>query len=715
MVMALNVTAEIASIKSTLGALEAKIHAETEERKNEGAEMLRAIDAINKTLKQESLDHMTEFHEVKQMYSDLKEGSGAISVELQKQKAGTHEFLVAVNSMKAALDLEQSEHVNKYKEFQSWKDDAKASVDEVKSECLKQQQANEDLMRVLNSLKTVVDKEAQERIDNGTKIDRHIKDTEGIRTSVMTQIDSQRSSTDELLRVINTLKDAFDREQHEGVVKHSEMLKCIEETHSTVAESFPVAGNKDVVERLRRLRIDTNNNLGHPEDSTHTKKPPSPIPAHRSNSFDLGEVPRQHQQGQVGTPPIADVGSPIDKDVLKEEVMKEVAQISINNDLLKEAVVQEVAQSTKKTMEAMEQERKDREERYLLLHSQLANFQYDFAVERKERTQLHGELISLKSELQKKVDSLSQEMISEMRAIQFGERQALQKPAVAPQVDSEVLRLEVARVFSEEWPNQQEMVKREVARVFSEELPNQKEWTIQVESALSQGAIGISNIERKIAELALELSARIDAMESVAMDKSASEEDLISRAELKEQVRRISELSSLTFAQDKNTMPREEFEDHLQRLWQAIMQLQAKQLEELREKTREAAFNNGTAGQARSSGSPRRLLSNSKPSILAPSSSPASNALLQADKSSPSSRRSGASPYRNASGRSMAGSGQPTPRSAGSANIYTTPTALLNDNLIPTPQTTSDAMTPNTSVGARTPGVPGVSQYRNQR
>jgi len=376
---------------------------------------------------------------------------------------------------------------------------------------------------------------------------------------------------------------------------------------------------------------------------------------------------------------------------LKNDVMREVTQSSIIRDVLKEAVVQEVAQSNKKMSEAMDQERKDREDRYLLLHSQLANFQYDFAVERNERTQLHGELISIKSEVTRKVEIVSQDM----RAIQAGEKQALAlaKPSA-----------QVSMVDSLAMP---EAVKLEVARVFSEQLANQREWINQDKSLRASDVL---NIETKIAELTKDFSKRIEGI----MDKPKgryTDEDLFTRSEFEDQYRQILDAA---VGQDSGggVIPRDEFEDHLQRLWEAIMQLQAKQLEELREKSRAAAFNNGLASQMGNIGSPRKLLNSTKAITGAPFSSTPSSVMPKSDKSSPQSRHSGSSPYRNTLGRSTLSSGQPTPPHGGGTNIFTAPTTLLNDNLIPTPPTISDAVTPRTpGIGLRTPGVP---LYRNQ-
>mmetsp|Transcript_61920 Transcript_61920/g.98106 ORF Transcript_61920/g.98106 Transcript_61920/m.98106 type:complete len:709 (-) Transcript_61920:111-2237(-) len=708
----MNVASEIRDLKAALEKLEARVTDESEERKREGATMLQAIEAIIKTVNQESEDHMRQFQETRKMFTDAKDGINAISNEVKNQKAGTDEFLVAVNSMKQALDLEQCEHVNKHKEFASWVADAKASVEDVKAECEKQQSTNDELMRLLNALKSVVDKEAQERIDNGNRLEKHIDNTEGIRTSVLSQIDSQRNSTDELLRVVNVLKEAFDREQHDGIVKQSEILKCIEDTHSAVTESLPAAGNKDIAERLRRLRIETNNSLANPDLSSHLAKPPNPLPA-ISSSGQLAEAPAPHQPAQVGTPPIAIQGAIVDTDALKDAVLKEVAQSSMNKEALREAVLQEVAQATKKTAEAMEQERKEREDRYHLLDTKLANFQYDFAVERNERTQLHGELISIKGELNRKVDLVSQDM----RAIQVGEKQALPKPLVA-QVDSstmgEAVKLEVARVFGEFSANHKDLVnqeallpvvKLEVARVFGELSANQRDLLNQEKSLR---ATDVLNIETRIAELTKDFTKQIESILANMSTFPGTGAGFISRAEFEDQYRQILEEA---VGQDSSGIPREEFEDHLQRIWEAIMQLQAKQLEELREKTREAAFNNGLAGGV--IGSPRKLLNSTKAiaNMHSSSNSTPSNVMPKSDRASPQSRHSGSSPFRNTLTRGAVSSGQPSPPSGGGTNIFTAPTTLLNENLIPTPVTISDAVTPRTSVGARTPGVP---LYRNQ-
>merc|ERR1719272_1766886 len=56
-------------------------------------------------------------------------------------------------------------------------------------------------------------------------------------------------------------------------------------------------------------------------------------------------------------------------------------------------------QSLQRVLETVEQEKKDRAASYGLLHSHMANFQYDFAVERNERTRLHGDLSALKEDM----------------------------------------------------------------------------------------------------------------------------------------------------------------------------------------------------------------------------------------------------------------------------------------------------------------------------
>jgi hypothetical protein len=685
--MAVNVAKDIADIRSTLETLDSRIQAESDERKKEGAAVLQAIEAIIKTMNSESEDHMTQFSELRKMFTDAKQGISSISSEVEKQKAGTAEFLSAVNSMKAALDLEQCDHLNKHKEFASWIADAKASVEVVKGECEKQQKTNDELMLLINSLKTVVDKECQERIDNRTVLDAHIGTTDGIKTNVMKQIDAQRSSTEELLRVINALKDSFDREQHESVVKHSEILKCIEDTHSALTESVPAAGTKEIVDRLRRLRMDANTCLGHPDLSNHSKQPPSPI-QNVPSSNQLSDASPPHQPAQAGTPPrmgraSADEGALIDREALKDVVMREVAQSSISKDVFKEVVVQEVAQASKKTMEAMEQERKDREDRYLLLHSQLANFQYDFAVERNERTQLHGELISLKSDLVRKVDLVSQDM----RAIQAGEKQGLPRP-----LSSQVGMVDSSAVT--------EIVKLEVARVLSEQ-PQEK----------SRRESDALDIETKIAALMKEFTKRVERMEAISyVNNSKSREnddDLLTRAEFENQYRRILDAA---VGADAAGIARDEFEDHLQRIWEAIMQLQAKQLEELREKNREAAMSQGLNSQKGSIRSPQQKGS-TKAILVEPASSPSSNMMLKNDRSSPMSGRRSGSPYRNAVGRSIATSGHQSPSQAASTNVFMAPAPLMTDNLIATSLTMTDALTPRSRVGVRTPGVP---QYRSQ-
>jgi hypothetical protein len=684
--MASHVANDIADIRSTLETLDSRIQAESDERKKEGAAVLQAIEAIIKTMNSESEDHMTQFSELRKMFTDAKQGISSIYSEVEKQKAGTAEFLSAVNTMKAALDLEQCEHLKKHKEYASWIDDAKASVEVVRGECEKQQKTNDELMLLINSLKTVVDKEAQERIDNRTVLDAHIGTTDGIKTSVMMQIDAQRSSTEELLRVINVLKDSFDKEQHEAVVKHSEILKCIEDTHSALTEFVPEAGTKQIVVQLRRMRMDANTCLGHPELSNHSKQPPSPI-QNVPSSNQLSDASSPRQPAQVGTPPrigkaTADEGALIDREALKDAVMREVAQSSISKDVFKEVLVQEVAQANKKTIEAMEQERKDREDRYLLLHSQLANFQYDFAVERNERTQLHGELISLKSDLVRKVDSVSQDM----RAIQAGEKQGLPRP-----LSSQVGMVDSSAVT--------EIVKLEVARVLSEQ-PQEK-------SRRESDALDIdTKIATKIAALMKEFTTRVERMEAISyVNNSKSREnhdDLLTRAEFESQYRRILDAA---VGADAAGIPRDEFEDHLQRIWEAIMQLQAKQLEELREKNREAAMSHGLASQKGSMRSPQK--GSTKAIAVEHSSSPSPHLMLAHDRSSPLSSRPSGSPYRSTAGRT----GQPSPSSAASSNVFMAPTPLMSDNLIATSLTISGASTPRSRVGVRTPGVP---QYRGQ-
>ena len=63
---------------------------------------------------------------------------------------------------------------------------------------------------------------------------------------------------------MNTVKDMFDRDQHAAIVKHSEVLKALEDTHSTISEAIPSAGSKDALIRLRLLRAETNKVLGNP-------------------------------------------------------------------------------------------------------------------------------------------------------------------------------------------------------------------------------------------------------------------------------------------------------------------------------------------------------------------------------------------------------------------------------------------------------------------
>merc|ERR1712216_859895 len=132
---------------------------------------------------------------------------------------------------------------------------------------------------------------------------------------------------------------------------------------------------------LRQLRNQTNEVLATPvapEDVAKYKPPePAPFPA---------TLPQAVAEPQT-LPPQAMFGKPTDQD----EVMR-------------------------RALEAVE-EKKDRAASYGLLHSHMANFQYDFAVERNERTRLHGDVATLKQD----VASMSEEL----RAVQSSEKELL--------------------------------------------------------------------------------------------------------------------------------------------------------------------------------------------------------------------------------------------------------------------------------------------------
>merc|ERR1719329_1210696 len=76
-----------------------------------------------------------------------------------------------------------------------------------------------------------------------------------------------------------------------------------------------------------------------------------------------------------------------------ESAIPAAASTSPGSELLVQVANQEdLFEAMRKAMDAVEQEKKDRTASYGLLHSHMANFQYDFAVERNERTRLHGDL-----------------------------------------------------------------------------------------------------------------------------------------------------------------------------------------------------------------------------------------------------------------------------------------------------------------------------------
>jgi hypothetical protein len=343
----------------------------------------------------------------------------------------------------------------------------------------------------------------------------------------------------------------------------------------------------------------------------------------------------------------------------------------------------------------------------------MANFQYDFAVERNERTQLHGDLIALKAEmipqiksLKQGLDSASQDMRSEILSIQSAysptrEAATFENPQEKTAVDLSTIK---------------EIIKDEVVQIFSEHQARHKQLTetIQVMSAQEKNA-RLSDVA-KVHDLYKELKSRLDAQAVHGVSDPRHKDNMadnLTRTEFDSESRRIWE----AIAPDNGMMiPRDEFEDNLQRLWEAIMQLQAKQLEDLKRETRETALHNGYAVDSSQLSSPRKHASVKSSLKLVsaalstgPAVSPSMVVRTEVKQSSPSStsRQSGSSPYRAGTGRSAYStvpSIQQSPLSAGSGtSIFSAPTALLNE---PAPASISDVMTPRTALGRRTPVAP---------
>mmetsp|Transcript_16921 Transcript_16921/g.31587 ORF Transcript_16921/g.31587 Transcript_16921/m.31587 type:complete len:792 (-) Transcript_16921:100-2475(-) len=518
---------------------------------------------------------------------------------LDDQKDATNELLRVVNSMKDAFDKEVSARLQNSAKLEKYMDkfnQMRTEIDEqanaTKLENTRslevQRSASQELLGLVNNMKDSFDKEVHARLMQGVKLEKHSSEIENYKSSVDGRLEENHQAADELLRVMSHLKDTIDREQVTNIVKHKEVLKCIEDTHVAM-QSFNVASGYDSGSLVRAQHSvgKALNNVGGSSALQEIPKVQAITSPQATIQSDASE-----RNAQVPTPPVNEDGQKI----------------------------------IKKALEAVEQEKKDRTSNYGLLQSRMERFQYDFAVERTERTKLHSEFIALKAELMPQIKDLRQNLDSVERRALTNSTEAYNNREHKADGVSKQLWIEKEGSSANVLDNIKERVQAEVSELFSEYQSRQRELTDLIaslstqekqmrEADISKLQHNLERLEKCIGEQDRELMRRMGECAQEHFDAFAqhqqrlrmiSNQENVSREEFESQTRRLWE------AVAPDGVTRAEFESNARRIWEAIMQLQSTQLEDMKQRARDAVYE--SMSDPRSSGPSAKSLPMAGPS-----------------------------------------------------------------------------------------------------